>query len=131
MLYMRRLRTPLAAVLVLVAVACSSLTPVYNVEHAPLNAPPTASLSDIEQGIVRAGATRGWQMAPKGPGHLLATLSVRSHFAVADIYFDQQTYSIIYRDSRNLDYDGTSIHGNYNKWVKTLQTEIAQQMPLL
>jgi hypothetical protein len=128
---MRRLTTLFAAVLVLLGVACSSLTPVYNVEQAPLNAPPTASLSDIEQGIIRAGAARGWQMAPKGPGHLVATLSVRGHFAVADIYFDQQTYSIVYRESRNLDYDGTSIHGNYNKWIKTLQTEIAQQMTLL
>lgn len=128
---MRKLRVVAAGLLVLVMVACSSATPVYNVEQAPLNAPATASLSDIEQGIIRAGAARGWQMAPKGPGHLLATLSARNHFAAVDIYFDQATYSIVYRESRNLDYDGTNIHGNYNKWIKILQTEIAQQMMLL
>jgi hypothetical protein len=129
---MRKLLMSVAAgLLVMVMVACSSPTPVYNVEQASLNAPATASLSDIEQGIIRAGASRGWQMAPKGPGHLLATLSTRGHFAVVDIYFNQATYSIVYRESRNLDYDGTNIHGNYNKWIKMLQTEIAQQMMLL
>lgn len=117
--------------LVSLAAACSSAKPVYNVESAPLDTPSTATMEDIQNAIIRAGAVRGWQMRPHGDGHLVATLSVRSHFAAADIYFDEQTYSIIYQQSDNLDFDGTSIHDNYNKWIKTLQNDIKNQTAVM
>ena len=45
---------------VLLIAACRTGA-IYNVESAPLNAPPTATLTDIQRAIIRAGATRGWQ----------------------------------------------------------------------
>ena len=38
------------------------------------------------------------------------------------------TYSILYRDSNNLDYDGVNIHSNYNGWVQRLSAEINAQL---
>jgi hypothetical protein len=117
--------------LLFLVAACSSTKPVYNVDAAPLNAPATATMDDIQNAIIRAGAGRGWQMRPDGEGHLVATLSVRSHFAAADIYFDKQRYSILYQQSENLDYDGSNIHNNYNKWIRTLQSDISNQMAVI
>jgi hypothetical protein len=115
---------------VLLIAACRE-NPVYNVASAPLNAPPTATLQDIQRAIVRAGATGGWQMTPKEPGYIVATLTRRSHTAVVDIRFDTQTYSITYKDSANLNYDGTNIHSNYNSWIQLLQTQIQNQVAAL
>lgn len=115
---------------VLLIAACRE-TPVYNVESAPLNAPPTATLQDIQRAIIRAGSARGWQMSPMEPGYIVGTLTRRSHTAVIDIRFNTQTYSITYRDSTNLSFDGTNIHSNYNSWIQLLQTDIQNQVAAL
>lgn len=115
---------------VLLIAACRT-APVYNVESAPLNAPPTASLQDIQRAIIRAGAQRGWEMSPVEPGHLIGTLSRRDFTVVIDIRFTTQSYSITYKDSNNLNYDGTNIHSNYNAWIQYLQTDIKNQVAAL
>ncbi|NJO67541.1 MAG: hypothetical protein HC826_00770 [Rhodospirillales bacterium] len=115
----------------LLLVAACTGKPLYNVESAPLNAPETASLDDIQRGIIRAGAMRGWQMTPIEPGYVQGTLNRRSHTAVIDVRFDEDSYSILYKDSTNLNYDGESIHGAYNQWIQYLQTDINAQMAAL
>ncbi len=115
---------------VLLIAACRE-APIYNVESAPLNAPPTATMTDIQRAIIRAGAQRGWQMTPVEPGHIVGVLSLRDHSATIDIRFNTESYSILYKDSSNLNFDGTNIHSNYNAWIKNLQTDIGNQIAAL
>ena len=74
---------------------------------------------------IRAAATGlGWKTQSIRPGVIQATLDLRSHQAIVDISYDTHRFSIGYVRSTNLNYDGTSIHPNYNSWVSNLEREI-------
>ena len=73
-------------------------------------------------------AAYGWQMVPKGPGNIEGTLILREHRAVVDVRYDTKTYSIKYKDSSNLQYDGASIHKNYNGWIQNLDNGIRARL---
>jgi hypothetical protein len=88
-----------------------------------------ASLAQRADQIRAAGASLGWRMDSRGPGLMRGTLDLRSHQAVVDIPYDQQRFTIRYVTSSNLNYDGTSIHPNYNSWVQNLQRAIMAQPP--
>jgi hypothetical protein len=46
-------------------------------------------------------------------------LTVRNkHYIEVDIAFDEKTFRITYRDSRNMNYNGQTIHWNYNNWCR-------------
>ncbi|MDF1749517.1 MAG: hypothetical protein P1V34_11665 [Alphaproteobacteria bacterium] len=102
--------------------ACRT-APVYNVENDSFTT--TAPSLDAAATVIKgAGASLGWQMADQGPGHIVGRLPIRSHLAVVDINFDVEHYSIHYKDSTNLKYDGSTIHSNYNGWIENLQNAI-------
>ena len=104
--------------------------PVYNIDEAAF--PESNSTEkDIAKAIINAGGSLGWVMTKKEPGHIVGTLNLRKHVAVVDITYDNKTYSINYKDSTNLDYDGTEIHSNYNGWVTNLSNAITNQVGLL
>ncbi len=122
----------IGAILVLMAVSIIScrMGPVLNVEGEPitLGTGEKVTLQQIEKAIRRAGASRGWVMAPQSLGHLVGTLNQRQHIAVVDVTFDTKSYSIRYKDSTNLKYDGTSIKRNYNNWIKFLTQSINREL---
>lgn len=99
--------------------------PILNVERQ--NFATAGTFDQRAEQIRRAGAGLGWQIDPVRPGLMRATLNLRSHVAVTEIAYDQQGFSIRYVDSRNLGYDGTNIHKNYNGWVTNLARAISQQ----
>lgn len=102
---------------------------VLNIEDAPINA--SAKPIDVKKSILRAGAALGWQMKDAGDGHIIGTLILRSHVAKVDITYDTKKYSIRYKDSTNLNYDGTNIHSNYNGWIQNLDRNIKAQLTIL
>lgn len=111
---------------ILAAVALSGCArPVYNVSQRPFQNP--GSLEDRTTQIQRAAGGLGWQTSVVRPGVIRATLNLRSHVAVTEITYNQDVFSIIYADSSNLGYDGSSIHKNYNGWVENLERVISQQ----
>ena len=122
--------TRVLAVLVLVLFgACATNQPVFNVTQAPVSANKSnPSLDEIRQAIVRAGAGLGWQMSADRPGHITGRLPLRTHVAVVDVDYTQTLYSIKYRESTNLDYDGSNIHRNYNGWIQNLDRAIKVQL---
>lgn len=120
----------LVPAIALMVVGCR-VAPVYEVQQAPVTSPRAASVADVERVIRTAGAGLGWQMTPRGPGSLEGTLILRDHRAVVDIKFDSKTYSIKYKDSSNLGYDGSTIHPNYNGWVQNLERAIRAQLSTL
>ena len=117
----------LTLVLVPTMIACRR-SPIYNVNSATISAPKRLKLDQVREAIERAGQGLGWQMEPTGPGHILGTLYLRTHMAQVDIAYTTTSYSITYRDSKDLDYNGSTIHSNYNNWIHNLDQAIQKQL---
>lgn len=119
-----------ASVLVLLAAGCRGSVPIYNVTSAPVFASKqNPSLDEIGMAIQRAGTTLGWQMKQTKPGHIIATLAYsRNEVAVVDVNYSVKSYSIQYKDSSQLNYDGRNIHRNYNVWIDNLDKGIRAQL---
>ncbi|MEP7061338.1 MAG: hypothetical protein ABI881_03015 [Betaproteobacteria bacterium] len=81
-------------------------------------------MAEVEQAINRAGMSLGWVMTPTRPGLTTGRLAIRTHVAVVEISYDTKSFSIKYKDSVNLEYDGGNIHKNYNGWIDNLEREI-------
>ncbi len=113
-------------------VAGCRTAPVMNIEDSPITVTGGKyTQDDVRKAIIRAGTSLGWKMKDIKPGHMEGTLLIRSHMAKVDIFYDKNKYSIKYKDSSNLNYDGTNIHSNYNGWVQNLDRAIQAQLSLL
>ncbi len=99
---------------------------VYNVDNAIIatGSGKKATIEQARAAIVQAAAARQWTLSEVDPGHFVATVHVRTHMAQVDITYSTEHYSIKYKNSDDLLYNGSEIHRNYNKWVKILQNEI-------
>jgi type IV pilus biogenesis protein CpaD/CtpE len=122
-------KTILIVIAVAVLASCRS-APVFNVDEAPIvigtNKPVT--VDDVKTAILRAGGKLGWQMTETQPGLVNARIALRSHTATADVRYSAKTYSIIYRNSTDLDRKDGQIHKNYNGWVENLNREIRTEL---
>lgn len=118
-------RTLVAVSLAVGLIACTA-APIYNVQSNPVSTASgkTPKAGEVRTAIMAAGAALGWQMADAGPGVLQGTLVLRTHTAVVDIPYSEQTYSIVYKSSTNLNESDGSIHKNYNGWIQNLQRGI-------
>ena len=125
-----KLGLTMAAGILLIA-ACA--TPVLNINNAPVqtSSGQKTSLDEVGKAITRAGVALGWQMKTERPGNIVATLNLRGHTAVVDVTYNTQSYSINYKDSVNLKYDGKNIHPNYNGWIQNLDRGIRTQISTL
>ena len=56
--------------------------------------------------------------------HIEAVLHVRTHKLIVDITYSDKDYTIKYKDSTNLKYNGKKIHSAYQKWVLNLDKYI-------
>lgn len=102
--------------------------PVRDIVDAPVTSSSKATMADVGKTIKQAGTALGWGMREIKPGHIVGTLYLRDHMAKVDIKYNKKTYSISYKDSAELGYDGTSIHKNYNSWVSNLDKRIQSMM---
>jgi len=109
------------------------IAPVMDVVDAPVIEPAVGqklTADQVKLAIMRAGATLGWQIKEVQPFLLEGTLHLRTHMAQVNIPYSAERYSIVYKNSQNLQYDGTNIHSNYNGWVQNLNKAIQVQMGL-
>jgi len=112
--------------------ACRTAPTVYQVKDAAVvTNVANASKEDVRKAIMRAGGGLGWQLKDNGPNALIGTLLLRSHTAIVDIPYSATQYSILYKDSTNLNYDGVGIHKNYNGWIQNLNKAINVQLNTL
>ena len=117
--------------LAVAGVAGCRIGPVYDVVDAPVIEPASGAkltADQVKQSIMLAGASLGWQIKEVQPFLLEGTLNVRTHMAQVNIPYSAQRYSIVYKDSQNLQYDGKMIHTNYNGWVQNLDKAIKARM---
>ncbi len=109
--------------LAVIITGCRS-QPVRDVIDAPVAASGKQTLADVGKAIKQAGASLGWGMREIKPGHITGTIYLRKHMAKVDVKYTTKTYNITYKDSAELDYDGTNIHSNYNGWITNLDRRI-------
>jgi hypothetical protein len=107
-------------------IGCRAAVPIIDITDAPITtgSGKSPSLSVVTHDIVQAGIGLGWQMKKENPGHIIATLVLRKHMVKVDINYSNTEYSILYKDSTEMNYDGEKIHANYNSWVQNLSKSI-------
>lgn len=128
----RLLGSLLVGVMTIGLTGCPHQAMVYNVNDAPvMSGKENISLEQMRRAIIAAGATLGWNMTEASPGKIEGVLFLRSHVAKVDIPYNTKNYSIKYKDSTDLDYDGQKIHSNYNGWIQNLDKAIKTQISLL
>ncbi|TQV87868.1 hypothetical protein [Aliikangiella coralliicola] len=96
----------------------------YPGQQIPHYAQEKSTVESVEKAIMRAAISLGWKTEVIEKGKILATLNIRKHQLVVDITHDDKSYSIKYKDSVNLKYDGKKIHRQYGNWVKNLINSI-------
>lgn len=122
-------RVVIAASLILTVAACGQT--LMNVKGAKLSAPPSATMDQIAAAIRRAGVEHGWRMEEVSPGKMGAQIHIRNGVATVTIEYDKKAYSINYRSSRLLNYNGVRIHYRYNDEVKALRSAIDKEVARL
>lgn len=114
-----------ASVLVLLAVGCRTAPrQIYEVDGAKVTASRALSIDEVEKAVKAAGISSGWQMIQRGPGNIEGVYTLRQHKAVVDIKYDTNSFSIKYKDSVDMRYDGKGISTHYNSWVQNLERAI-------
>lgn len=120
-----------AGIFIFILSSCSSAPAVYNVnnEYIPtLQSGKNLSQEDVEKSILSAAYKRGWSPRVIKTGLIEARITVRSHRASIEIPYSDNRYSIIYKDSKELDYKNGTIHRNYNKWIMNLSNSIEREL---
>ncbi|MDR1044422.1 MAG: hypothetical protein LBP33_04790 [Candidatus Adiutrix sp.] len=86
--------------------------------------------AQVRQAILLGAQEKGWIARELTPGVISATLTVRQHMAEVEIPYSANSYSILYKNSQNLDYNAKdrTIHNQYNNWVDYLRQAVNVQM---
>ena len=118
----------LAATLVLSA--CSTSVPIRNFDSNPVpqTANKTHTADSVKTNILKACMKLGWTCRASEDGKILGKLDIRKHQLRVDINYNATEYSIDYKDSINLDYDGDKIHRQYINWVSNLVRNIDAEL---
>lgn len=123
-----RLLTTVLLISTLFIAGCRSAPKVQDIPRTMITSGKT--VEEVEQIIERTVKARGWAISDKKPGEMTATIRARQHSATVLIKYDKDGYTINYVDSANLNYDKSdnTIHGKYNRWVRTLDKDIRSQL---
>ena len=123
----------LASLLLLVSSFAWGAKPIQNIVDEPvplLIDGSSATLDDVKKAIISGCQRKGWNAVLDGDTQIKCSILVRGrHYAEITIPYSESSYSILYLDSRELDYneEKQQIHRNYNGWVIKLSRAINQQ----
>ena len=106
---------------------CRTFPKVYNIEDQTVG---NHTQQEIERAILAGASLKGWTVRKERDGLMYATLVRRTHQVNVEIPYDSDSYSILYKDSRNLGYNHKkeTIHPRYNTWVIGLNRSIGQEL---
>jgi hypothetical protein len=108
-----------------------NLEPVGNFDNLPATtgSGQPATVQQITDALAAGGAPRGWQVTQVKPGQLVATVNVRGkHMVSVDISAAPGLFSVKYKNSMNMNYDGMQINPHYNKWVQMLAEDARKEL---
>lgn len=113
--------------------ACGTSKHLQNSLNNPV--PSGLTTAQIKEGIIKAGAKRGW-IIKESSAHknlLEGDLTVRHHRVSVQIPVSTSEYSINYVSSVNMDYDQARnlIHRSYLRWVSYLKQDIDTMLSLI
>lgn len=92
------------------------------------------SADQFKQALIAGAANKGWSLEPQSNGNWLGTLLVRGkHTLVARVSYANNTFSVVYESSDNLNYfvneEGVPIiHPNANVWMQGLKEAIRLEL---
>ena len=118
---------------IVLVVACAHTASIVNISNAPIQtgSGQKPSLAAVGKAITNAGESLGWKMRTVTPGTIEGALNWNVHTAVVLVTYNTENYSINYKNSENLKYDGTKVHKNYNLYVMKLDRGIQAQLKTL
>jgi hypothetical protein len=115
----------LAALAVAGCSVAANKQPIYQINNENITViSEELPIARVEQAIVKAGVVTGWRISKLSQGLMLGTMTQKSATAMIEISYNTQSYSIRYRDSANMGYDGAVINPIYNTWVEQLNSAI-------
>jgi hypothetical protein len=131
---MKKISYLIVAFFLLAASSTWAAKPIENLIDVPVpvkldGSKPT--LEEVKNAIIAGCKRKGWKPVLGEGNQLICSILVRGrHFAEVEIPYSASEYSILYKNSRELDYneDKQRIHRNYNKWVVLLSGAIQQEL---
>lgn len=130
---MKKTKYLFMALLFIISNAALATSPIQNMVDVPVPVNVDGShpnLEEIKGAILSGCRKRGWMPLIDDERQITCSISVRSsHYAEVEIPYTEKSYSIYYKNSRDLDYNEQKqkIHRNYNKWVANLSSTILQE----
>ena len=121
----------LIASVLLILVACTS-KPIYNVKPSVVvtGSGKTPSLEQVRKAVASAANIKEWTTVDLNDNQMIVTHRTRSHMAQVVVVYSEKSFSIDYKGSEMMRYDGDRIriHRSYNKWVKKLENAIKRSL---
>ncbi len=118
----------LAGFFLVFALGCRRHGPIVDFKDAkvPVAVGESLTLDEVAKGIVSAGTKLGWRMKKESPGHIFGKLWHKGHMLAVDIPYTTTAYSILYKESANLNYNPGSktAHSNLSGWMRNLHIAI-------
>lgn len=104
-------------------------------DPAPVPVPDGMAKAKVLEAIRQALDNRGWIAGTEATDSIEAELHVRTHMIRVRLDYSGKDVVISYVDSENMAYREKSgvhfIHGNYNKWTRTLSIDVRKYLVLL
>ena len=130
---MKKNKYVFAALLLVMASFAWAAKPILNIVDEPLPLrvdSSSATLDDVKKAIISGCLEKGWTPVADGDTQIKCSILVHGkHYAEVVIPYSESSFSILYSDSRVLDYNEKKqrIHRNYNNWVLNLSQSIKRQ----
>ena len=122
---MRLTRLPAIASLCLLFVLGACAGPMHMVDAQGYGdgPKPGVTLAQVQNTIEKTAKDQGWTLSDVKSGSFVARRAWdgNKHNIVVDVVYDLQDFSIRYKDSKQMGYDGNTIHRSYNRMVRDLE----------
>ncbi len=118
----------IAAALGILLLSAACTKPLAKVEGSSYGWGPQkgVTLAQMQSTIEKTAQDLGWELSDAQPGSFTGTRAwgAGKHNIVIGVAYNEKTFSIRYKDSRNMSFNGSSIHHTYNDMVDTLKDHI-------
>jgi len=122
-----------ALTLIVVLNACSA--PIHKVESKGYGWGPQkgVTLAQVKSTIEQTALDQGWLLSDVKTGSFTAKREWggNKHNIVVAVIYNLKTFSIRYKDSKQMGYSGDSIHKTYNQMIERLEDKIKTNVSVL